>query len=433
MSPRGPAVESGRVRPTTALRLKVAGTCAVIFGLGMLSTPGPADTRTPSADRAPTGVATSTEGNPDGWTGPLPRRGPVEVLSKTELPPVSGFPAAAPDDDADPVVVRAGTHGWSALRADRPHVTEAQLSAPARSLPGLSASEHVADVRALADGLVQAVVVPLRPSGQGRLLTLRVTADAASVVDEVALFEPADAVTGTGGAVVADSVGSRTYVLRGPAEGRTVQVVVLTDGVVTGESTVDLPSVGDARPERLAVSPDGRSAVLVYADDTDTRVAAFSAEPALRYATSLGKGLTTADATIDDAGAVLVVRPGTDASGESRAWITRFSPDGVPDRDRVRIDDYLYVDGVALGPVDRRTGEGRWLYVSGLSEATGVLGVVVIDLRSGAVVADVGLCSDYADGISTRPEVSSDRWRMTVAGDCFMVPTVHQLEFEPRA
>ncbi|WP_116450467.1 hypothetical protein [Blastococcus litoris] len=424
------------MRPTTAPRLAVAGTCAVIFGVGMLTTGGATD-EIPEVDRAPISWVPSTGHGGDGWQGPLPRRGPVQLLSQTELPAVAGLPAAVPVDEADPFLLAA--HDFSgddyvALRADRPVYSEAQMTAPQRRVAGLSSDARVADLRVLSDGLVQAVLGPADGARSGRIVQLWTSGDGEpSIVGDLRMTGPLDAL-GIPDVLLADSAGSRTYVLRALGGGRTVELTALRGAEVLEQTLVDLPATRDAQPWALVASPDGRSAVLVYGDDGDTVVAAVDVDLTVRYTTRFpGGDPSTTYATIDDSGAVQVLRPEPDADGTARASITRLSPGGVPGIDPVRIRDYLYVDGAALGPLDERTGEGRWLYVSGLSEETGVLGVVVVDLRDGAVVADFGLCTDYADGFFTRPEVSSDRSLLTVVGDCFVLPTIYQLRFDARA
>lgn len=436
MSSSRASTESGDVRSTTALRLRIAGTCAVIFCLGMVSTVGSTDDA-PRPGGATRGWIPSTGGNPDGWQGPLPRSGPVRLVSQAELPPVSGFPVAVPVEDADPFFLHAydfSGDDYAALRADRPVFTEADVTAPQRRVAGLSSRARVADLRVLSGGLVQAVLGPEDGGAPGRVVHLRASGDGApSVVDDLRMTGPLDAL-GAPTAVLADSSGSTTYVLRALPEGRTVELTAVSRGAVVRQALVELPAGGDAEPWDLVASPDGRSAVLLYGDGDATVAAAIGADLTVRYATRLpGGDPTYADATIDDSGVVHVLDLVPGSTGESRAGITRLSPDGVPGMAPIRLDDYVYVDGAALGPVDERTGEGNWLYISGLSEETGVLGVVVVDLRNGAVVAEFGLCTDYADGVFTRPEVSSDRTLVTVVGDCFVLPTIYQLEFEPRA
>jgi hypothetical protein len=195
---------------------------------------------------------------------------------------------------------------------------------------------------------------------------------------------------------------------------------------------VDLPASADVWDWELVTSPDGSFVVVTYQDGGTPVVALFSADLTIRHVTRLPEPAPSfAHATVDDDGVVHVVSSGVDASGHATPALTRLSADGVVDPEQLVIAGHTYIDGVALGPGSEDGGSNRWLFMSGMSDATGVLGVVVIDLTNGREVAETGLCTDYADGIMQPPVVSLSRRMITVVGDCFSVPTVYELSFDP--
>jgi hypothetical protein len=134
------------------------------------------------------------------------------------------------------VLLYDGAGWYAAVRADLPSYTEGQLSGTDVRLPGRASDGPVADLTINGGNAAQAVLGPVDPAAQGRLVRFDAAPDAPRVVTrETPITGPLDALGDVAPDLFADSAGAApvTYVLRTRTEGATVELTAVRAGQVT--------------------------------------------------------------------------------------------------------------------------------------------------------------------------------------------------------